>query len=79
MQTRPQHQHVTSHVVNPPVIDPFMRLPEVESVTGMKRSFIYSEIQKGKFPKSIRIGAQAVAWRQSEIAAWINSRGEAAK
>jgi len=79
MQTKHQHtqQHATAPVVAP-TIDPLMRLPAVESAVGMKRTFIYDGIKKGTFPKPVRIGGQAVAWRQSEVAAWINSRSEAA-
>lgn len=81
MQTRLQHQQhlaATPAATIPQAIDPLLRLPAVESVVALKRSAIYDGVRKGTFPKPVRIGGQAVAWRQSDIAAWINSRVEAA-
>lgn len=80
MQTKYQHtqQAVATPAAIPPAIDPPMRLPAVESAVGMKRTFIYDGIKRGTFPKPVRIGGQSVAWRQSDIAAWINSRDEVA-
>ncbi len=53
-----------------------LRLPEVERMTGKKRSAIYSEIQSGTFPPPVKIGEgeRASAWVSSEIQAWIASR-----
>lgn len=45
-------------------------LPEVESRSGFKSSFIYQLIKENKFPKPVKIGA-ASRWRESEIQAWI--------
>lgn len=59
-------------------ITTLLRLPEVENVTGKKRSAIYSEIQAGTFPPPVKISAgasaRASAWVDSEIQAWIASR-----
>jgi prophage regulatory protein len=33
-------------------------------------------VGKGEFPKPIKIGTRAVAWRESEIDAWITARIE---
>ncbi len=51
----------------------FMRLPEVEQATGLKKSAIWKWIQEGRFPKSIRLGAKTVVWKQSAIQKWIAS------
>ncbi|MDV6347298.1 AlpA family transcriptional regulator [Nitrosomonas sp. Is35] len=48
-------------------------LPEVESRSGFKSSFIYQLIKEGKFPKPIKIGA-ASRWRESEIQQWIHDQ-----
>ena len=48
----------------------FLRREDVERLTGLPRSTIYDLMAKGRFPKSIKIGAKAVAWIDDEIAAW---------
>lgn len=74
-QQRPQ---AAAPVATIPPIDPLLRLPDVEAATGFKRSHIYALMARGDFPKTVRIGTNAVAWRQSDIAAWIAARVEAA-
>jgi prophage regulatory protein len=51
-----------------------IRLPQVESLTGLKRASIYSAAQKGLFPRPIKISTRASAWRESEVAGWIAAR-----
>lgn len=48
-------------------------LPEVESRSGFKSSFIYQLIKEGKFPKPVKIGA-ASRWRESEVQQWIHAQ-----
>lgn len=48
-------------------------LPEVESRSGFKSSFIYQLIKEGKFPKPVKIGT-ASRWRESEIQRWIHNQ-----
>ncbi len=55
-------------------IDRLLRLPEVESFSGKKRSTIYKEIKQGKFPAPKRIGARSVAWRAGDLMDWLESR-----
>jgi prophage regulatory protein len=55
----------------------FFRLPTVEMKTGKSRSEIYADMAEGKFPKPVRIGERAVAWRESEIASWQQQRVQA--
>ena len=50
-----------------------LRLPEVERVTGMRRSAIYTRIQQGKFPVPLRISDRCSAWREAEIIEWIDA------
>jgi prophage regulatory protein len=38
------------------------------------RSWIYSEMNAGRFPKPIKIGARAVVWREADIANWLQAR-----
>lgn len=45
------------------------RLPTVLASTGYSRSTIYLRINQGLWPKGISLGARAIGWRESEIAA----------
>ncbi|MFY3327260.1 helix-turn-helix transcriptional regulator [Vibrio fluvialis] len=56
-----------------------IRLKEVMAMTGLSRSYVYQLIGKGYFPQSISLGARAVAWVQSEVQQWIDSRVEQAR
>ena len=51
-----------------------LRLPEVMSRTGYKRSNIYQLMNLGDFQKSVQLGPRAVAWLSSEIDQWIDDR-----
>ena len=51
-----------------------LRRPAVESATGLSRSTIYEMMAREDFPCPLRIGRRAVAWRESEILAWIDDR-----
>ncbi len=53
-----------------------LRRPEVEARVGLSRSSIYAFMAAGQFPKPIRLGARAVAWRASDIEAWLASRSQ---
>ena len=58
-------------------LDPLLRLPVVMRLTGLSRSRLYSLSKDGDFPPSRKIGARAVAWRQSGLARGIAGRPEA--
>jgi prophage regulatory protein len=51
-----------------------LRLPQVKSRCGLSRSSIYARVKDGGFPAPISLGARAVGWLESEVAAWIESR-----
>ena len=51
-----------------------LRRPEVEARTGLSRSSIYEYMKRGEFPQPVKIGTRIVAWRESDIAAWLESR-----
>ncbi|WP_082936717.1 helix-turn-helix transcriptional regulator [Pseudomonas citronellolis] len=52
-------------------IDRFMRIEEVLHTTGLGKNTLYRRIREGSFPKQVRIGPNSVAWRQSDIEAWM--------
>jgi prophage regulatory protein len=47
-----------------------LRLPQVETLTALRKSSIYAGMKAGTFPRCVRLSARAVAWRESDIAAW---------
>ncbi len=55
-----------------------VRLPEVERITGLKKSAIYKKIKEGeeedKFPSAVKLGTKHVAWISEEIYSWIDRR-----
>jgi prophage regulatory protein len=56
-----------------------VKLKGVMDCTGLSRSSIYAMMKSGDFPKSISIGARAIAWADNDIQSWINSRISASK
>ena len=56
-------------------LDALLRLPVVRSLVGdVTASMIWRWIQTEDFPQPVRLSANVVAWRQSEVVAWIESR-----
>lgn len=51
-----------------------IRLPEVIALVGYSRASIYRLMNDGQFPAAVRLGARAIAWRSTDIDAWIASR-----
>ena len=51
-----------------------LRLHDVSVAIGMKRSWILQKTKDGEFPKPIKLGERAVAWRESDIIEWIKHR-----
>ncbi|CAM3830063.1 AlpA family transcriptional regulator [Pseudoalteromonas sp. L23] len=51
-----------------------IKLPQVIEKTSLSRSSIYDFMNKGGFPKSVSLGARAVAWVESEIDDWIGEK-----
>ena len=51
-----------------------LRIHQVEDLVGLKKSAIYTHMEKGSFPRPVCVGARVVAWRALDIASWINDR-----
>ena len=51
-----------------------LRRPQVEARTGLSRSTLYDWMKRGQFPQPVKLGARLVAWRESDINAWLESR-----
>jgi prophage regulatory protein len=50
-----------------PAINPLLRRPVVEQITGDSRSTIYRKIQRGLFTRPVQIGGDRVAWPANEV------------
>lgn len=53
----------------------FYDLNEVITVTGMKRSTIYHQIENGLFPKQVKMGLRKIGWRIDDIDLWLKEKG----
>ena len=51
-----------------------LRLPAVTRLTTLSRSHVYAKIAAGEFPRPLKLGARASAWRCSDIFDWIEQR-----
>ena len=51
-----------------------IRLKSVLSRTGLTRSTLYLMMERNDFPKPLKIAERCVAWPESEIDAWIDSK-----
>lgn len=51
--------------------DRLLRLPEVMSRVGLKRSAIYQRMSEGRFPRSRSLGPRCTVWLEREVDAWI--------
>ncbi len=48
----------------------FIRLKEVLAICGKSRSSVYDAIQKGKFPRPVKLNGRSSAWVRSEVEQW---------
>lgn len=56
------------------VAERHLRRTAVQDITGLSRSAIYDLMQKGQFPRPVRLTGKAVGWPESVIAEWLSSR-----
>ena len=52
------------------------RMNEVTKRTGLARATIYRRMGEGTFPQPVKLGTRAIAWRSSDVDAWIESMSE---
>ena len=68
----------TTTMVTPTTIidrsDRFIRMTELRKTVGLSRSQIYLLINKGSFPKQIKLGDKASGWLLSSIINWMQIR-----
>ncbi|MCE9658299.1 MAG: AlpA family transcriptional regulator [Burkholderiales bacterium] len=56
--------------------DRLLRLPEVQQLTGLRRSALYDLMQRGAFPRSVKTGPRAAGWSEAAVQRWISDRIE---
>jgi prophage regulatory protein len=52
----------------------FLRIRQVMQLTGLSRMTIYRLERDDKFPNRRRLSQNSVAWLESDVAAWADSR-----
>ena len=51
-----------------------LRVNEVLAIVGVRhRATLWRWTKQGSFPSPVRLGARGVAWRRSDIDAWLSS------
>ncbi len=51
--------------------DRLLRLPELVRTIGVSRATIYRYIDSGRLPPPVKLSTRCIAWRASEITAWM--------
>ena len=51
-----------------------IKLHAVMAKTSISRSHIYALIEKGEFPKQVPLSERSVAWLETEVNDWIDTR-----
>ena len=52
----------------------FLRLPEILRRVPYSEAHIWRLEKAGKFPRRVRIGANRIAWVESEVNNWVSSK-----
>ena len=52
----------------------FLRLPEMLRRVPYSEAHIWRLEKAGKFPRRVRIGANRIAWVESEVNNWVSSK-----
>jgi len=55
----------------------FLRLPQVQEMTGLSKPRIYTLMRDNRFPRAYKLSDRAVGWRDHDILEWQYSRAVA--
>lgn len=53
--------------------DRILRLNSVLDRTGLKRSTLYRKMERGTFPKQLKLSARCAGWRESAVNDWMRN------
>ena len=56
----------------------FLARQEVMDITSKSYTTLWRDMRDGTFPQTYKIGARRVAWLDSEVQDWVNSKIKAA-
>jgi prophage regulatory protein len=51
-----------------------LRRPEVQRMTGLSKTTLYSLMQAGEFPRPVKLAERCAAWPEAEVSQWIERR-----
>lgn len=54
------------------MVDPIMRPRQVCRAIGLSRTTLWRRIRDGDFPRPLRLGGNAIGWRASVVAAYLD-------
>ena len=57
--------------------DRILRPREVCEVLGLSRTTLWRRTRDGDFPPPIRLGANFIGWRSTDVEGWLQGRPEA--
>jgi prophage regulatory protein len=55
-------------------LEKFIMLPQVQEIVPYSASHLWRLERAGQFPQRVRLGGNRVAWLQSEVSAWVESK-----
>jgi prophage regulatory protein len=56
-----------------------IRLAEVTKQVGIPTSTIYAMVRTGRFPAPVKLSERSSAWREDELAQWVDARTKASR
>ena len=59
---------------NKTTVEKFLMLPQVRETVPYSASHIWRLERSGQFPQRFRLGGNRVAWLQSEVNSWVESK-----
>lgn len=65
---------MTSINDDPPQRERMLSWPMVREATGLSRATAWRRQRDGDFPQPVQLSPNRVAWRESEVLAWLASR-----
>ena len=54
-------------------LDRILRIDTVLERTGLSRSTLYRKIERGHFPRQIKISERCAGWRESAVREWMKN------
>ena len=79
MPSNPEHLLAYQHrspfaLANESGAPRFLRLSQVIEMTGVGKTFIYTHMEKGNFPRQIQISPRTVVWLEQDIIDWMEKK-----